>query len=158
MATTRKPFELGTVSEGTLRTEDLLEAFADALERLAGTSDLVKDAHDLLMANADWDWDDLGEAQQIVSDLEDALQEYCPPFVYFGAHPGDGADFGFWPDHDALQDALRYARSTDAVWGNDFPMVNDELLLEDDGVIVHVSDHGNVTVYDMERNELWSCV
>ena len=157
MATTRKPFELGTVSEGTLRTEDLLEAFADALERLAGTSDLVKDAHDLLMANADWDWDDLGEAQQIVSDLEGALQEYCPPFVYFGAHPGDGADFGFWPDHDALQDALRYeSEETD---DSDTWRIHDcDCNSQACGLLVHVSDHDNVTVMDMDRNVLWSCV
>ena len=36
--------------------------------------------------------------------------------------------------------------------------VPDELTLDDDGVIVQISDHGNVTVMDMERNVLWSVV
>ena len=33
---------------------------------------------------------------------------------------------------------------------------DDEITI--DGVIVNVSDHGNVTVMDMERNVLWSVV
>jgi hypothetical protein len=31
-------------------------------------------------------------------------------------------------------------------------------VLEDDGVIVQVSDHGNVTVMDLDRNIVWSTV
>ena len=30
--------------------------------------------------------------------------------------------------------------------------------LPESNVIVHVNDHGNITVMDMDRNELWSCV
>jgi len=36
--------------------------------------------------------------------------------------------------------------------------IPDALELEDYNVIVQVSDHGNVTMMDMERNVLWSVV
>ena len=72
----------------------------------------------------------------------------CPPFVYFGAHPGDGADFGFWPDMEPLEDEIKDSGE----------YVNDEWLLRDAGLIVDINDHGNMTVMDMERNVLWSTV
>ena len=95
------------------------------------------------------EWETTETAVWLVDNLEEALNEYCPPFIYFGTHPGDGADFGYWPDMDALEDALRYGEDTD----------DDETrYLPEDNVLVHVSDHGNVTVMDMDRQVLWSVV
>jgi len=88
------------------------------------------------------------EDSDMVCAYEDALQALCPPFVYFGTLEGDGADFGFWPDIETIQEIVNIAEC-DATQGISCP---------DDGVIVQVSDHGNVTVMDMERNVLWSVV
>ena len=177
METTHK-VQIGSISEGTLRTEDLLEAFAWELRHLAKTPSTSNASHIQLawlateMLEAD-DMDDESEEdasaignsgaaiisqrvykrwlieQGLVSELVEALQEYCPPFVYFGAHPGDGADFGFWPDWDALEEEMRYAEDTDD---------DDTKYLPDSSVLVEVNDHGNVTVFDMDGNVLWSVV
>jgi hypothetical protein len=153
-------FTLGTVSEGTLRTEDLLDAFSNTLAALA-REEPQNHAHLRLVSEAQTEFadamsaDDYEQAGYVIGELEDALGEYCPPFIYFGAHPGDGADFGFWADADALDDALRYAEDTD---DDDTKRIHACGCDDECGVLVQTSDHGNITVMDMKRNELWSMV
>ena len=138
-------FQLGSISTGTLRTEDLLEAFANTLQQFNRTHPLLGEYLDI-HANDAWDSD---KAADLLNEgFFNALQEICPPFVYFGTLEGDGADFGFWPDIETIQEIVNIAEC-DASQGISCP---------DDGVIVQVSDHGNVTVMDMERNVLWSVV
>jgi len=36
--------------------------------------------------------------------LFDAMNEYAPEGFYFGAHPGDGADYGFWLSESFVED------------------------------------------------------
>lgn len=117
---TTKLFQLGSISTGTLRTEDLLQAFTAKLIELGNPPDI----------------DD-------VDAMQDALQALCPPFVYFGAHPGDGADFGFWPDAEALAEYLSDALLREYVYKLD--------------VIIEVCP-GNVTVMNSDRQILWSTV
>ena len=159
-------FQLGSISTGTLRQQDLLSAFAQTLSSLESTkfyaevgpdslelyhgSELVRQAPAMLDALDNTTAVSNPYVAEYLDWLTDALQEYCPPFVYFGTLEGDGADFGFWPDMDRLNEEMRSTTSdfqADNCW-----------TLTDDGVIVHVSDHGNVTVMDMERNVLWSVV
>ena len=147
-------FQLGSISTGTLRPEDLIPAFNNALTQ-------IHDGHycdiDEMMNDEAGNAAEFGKQpsndelqRRVVDRLMDELQDACPPFVYFGTHEGDGADFGFWPDMDRLEEEMRSTTSdfqADNCW-----------TLADDGVIVNVSDHGNVTVMDMERNVLWSVV
>lgn len=44
--------------------------------------------------NDPW-WDSI-DAQCLLQDLCDVLDSYAPTGRYFGTHPGDGSDFGFW--------------------------------------------------------------
>jgi len=155
-------FQLGSISTGTLRTEDLLPAFTYTMGELThnpisntskypneAMAKLWDEAIHLIGTDQWWtiDPEDSG-VDGLLDDLTDALNELCPPFVYFGTLEGDGADFGFWPDIDGIQEIVNIAEC-DASQGISCP---------DDGVIVQVSDHGNVTVMDMERNVLWSVV
>ena len=147
-------FQLGSISTGTLRPEDLIPAFNNALTQ-------IHDGHycdiDEMMNDEAGNAAEFGKQpsndelqRRVVDRLMDELQDACPPFVYFGRHEGDGADFGCWPDMDRLEEEMRSTTSdfqADNCW-----------TLADDGVIVNVSDHGNVTVMDMERNVLWSVV
>ena len=145
-------FQLGSISSGTLRTEDLLQAFVEQyrLRNLNTNPRLGLEAGRLIRIAGDREWtdDEHHSAGMVCIALQDALQESCPPFVYFGAHPGDGADFGFWPDMDSLNEAIdqQGERGFDECW------------LDDGNVIVQVSDHGNVTVMDMNREIFWSVV
>ena len=142
-------FQLGSISTGTLRTLDLLEAFASEAEARCGdmATRAVSTARIYLDPDAIVDDE---QAQETLDELRFLLEDSCPPFVYFGTLEGDGADFGFWPDMDRLEEEMRSTTSdfqADNCW-----------TLADDGVIVNVSDHGNVTVMDMERNVIWSVV
>jgi len=144
MTTTHTPFTLGSVSTGTLRTEDLLPAFVSALESLAGfTHRYLGDAYDLIENGTE----DESELSGMIADIERELNNLCPPFVFFGAHPGDGADFGFWPDWEAIE----AAEFDDSAYKDDGMM-----WIESSQVWIHQDDHGNVTVMDMDRNVLWT--
>ena len=145
-------FQLGSISTGTLRPEDLIPAFNNALTQM-------HDGHycdiDEMMNDEAGNAAEFGKQpshdelqRRVVDRLMDELDDACPPFVYFGTLEGDGADFGFWPDIETIQEIVNIAEC-DASQGISCP---------DDGVIVQVSDHGNVTVMDMERNVLWSVV
>ena len=88
-------FQLGSVSTGTLRMEDLLETFAATLNSLDKANPLIGEALDLL-ALEDWTEEQSEKASEIVNELSDALNATCPMGVYFCTLEDDGADFGFW--------------------------------------------------------------
>lgn len=155
---------IGSVSTGTLRDQDLLRAFADTLDSLLqpdmpDESFLVCDARNqadildgenlfgVLLDEAEI------HAGDVISDLEDALQEFAPPYCRFGAHEGDGADFGFWPCVDSLEND---AFSCPACPTFDVLKVND--TADAPSYVLHVNDHGNVTLYRIELVEEWGLV
>jgi len=157
-------FQLGSISHGTLRTQDLLPVFLETFMALGGNvpSDLECGAY---IEYLNWpnpattacdEEDKFWESEDAMWDMEaltDGLNNLCPPFVYFGTLEGDGSDFGFWPDMDRLNEELQWER-------DHYPddSIPDALELEDYNVIVQVSDHGNVTMMDMDRNVIWAVV
>lgn len=150
--TTTKPFALGSISTGTLRTEDLLPVLADELLRLAPGKD--RDLLREVMAYLNYDkWaNDPGE---IIQAIMSALNAECPPFVYFGAHPDHGANLGFWPDWDRLREECA---------GFEEPYQNYDYILPDFDIVDGVSQghvvvqfHGkDVTVMNLGRQVLWT--
>ena len=155
--TTTKQFTLGSVSTGTMRTEDLLPKFADALRNLTWKdgqrpasemfSTLFQEVTKYFDAS---DENPVAAPEELSADLQEALTECCPPFVYFGAHPGDGADFGFFPDWDALTEAMANAGFTSYKYG--------DMYLED--AILQVNEQGpgegNVTLLTLDRQVIWT--
>jgi len=93
--------EKGTVIRGTLKNQDLIPALTVEL-RARDTKHRHKkllDELDILMtAGASYYDDDssIWDLDQIFS----ALDSLSPAGCYFGAHPGDGANFGFWDEDD----------------------------------------------------------
>ena len=96
----------GTISYGTLRTQDLLPTFLDTLRDIAPAhyEQLMVSPFGAIPAYAQEDdeseWWSSEDAADLLSELSDALDEHAPEGHCFGAHPGDGADFGFWPTED----------------------------------------------------------
>ncbi len=86
----------GTVIHGTMRLEDLLPAFADELEDRTGEEIDVS----WYVDNEDPDEADEEEAADLLAEIMDKLTEAAPEGVYFGASPGDGADYGYWRVED----------------------------------------------------------
>lgn len=143
-----KPYvpSVGSISSGTLRTEDLMTAFADELERIAPELSEIAEARAVAtLANAGWlHVYESEEASDLVDALSDALSEHAPPFCYFGASDGDGADFGFWPSMESI---------------NELPCIADPSEVEGFGEECRfVNDHGNVTVYGADGTVLLDLV
>ena len=159
---------VGTVIHATHRAQDLVPAFLDELNRLdseafkrtleslhtkdRGAAYYLQGA--LYMRNGGPEavgipddhefWDSEDCAFFLNETLMDALNEQAPFGLYFGAHQGDGSDFGFWPDYDSLED-------------------DPEVLVvsKKDGLPLHImsiNDHGNVTLWEVELTPLWDCV
>jgi hypothetical protein len=104
--------EPGSVISATMRPEDLIPAFLDALDAIKEAFSLdasVPEADrvetiarlDAEMGRIEqrmqspgyWDGEDVNWDLEF---LFDELDNFAPDGCYFGAHPGDGADYGFW--------------------------------------------------------------
>jgi len=103
----------GTVSEGTHRRRDLIPRFVSVLSDIVEESTLEPGADHpervrvVGEMESKLGWiersveyvDGYYTSDQSETDLEwlfDTLNSYAPDGFYFGAHHGDGADFGFW--------------------------------------------------------------
>lgn len=166
---------IGEVSSATLRTEDLLSAFASALEDCitmnGGFLSLpenfpMRDRLAKLLGEAQDAWTEDGDelqdednASELVNELQDALNEFAAPYVSFGSHEGDGACFGFWPSVEQAREDVGFVSSKR----------QDEPDRDYRGEWLHISDHGNATLYSREDTgndrgeafvdrELWSVV
>ena len=88
------------IIHGTLRDEDLLDAFAATLEDCITKNPELWVEHRQNLTALVWDAREAAVGSEmsgeLINDLIDALQEFAPPGHTFGAHEGDGADFGFW--------------------------------------------------------------
>jgi hypothetical protein len=146
------PAQFGSISSGTMRAEDLIPAFADCLAGLISEQPvhLQNKQHLELVAEANA-IEDFASADDTLADLFAALEEYAPPYGYFGAHEGDGACYGFWLSEDAIQYSFDGLRVDDT----------SEVPADYSGEVLHVNDHGNMTLYAAENGkltEVWGLV
>jgi hypothetical protein len=101
-----------SVSWGTLQPSHLINNFVTCLTYLDNTHNLIQTGNDWLKRFERWEnlwntgrhlgwldeiYDDLvTEGDDLLEALFDTLDEFAPSGYYFGTHPGDGSDFGFW--------------------------------------------------------------
>jgi hypothetical protein len=82
--------------------------------------------------------------------LFDALDAYALPYFYFGSHPGDGSDYGYWLSET-------FQEEFDGLKVNDLSDVPRGYT----GEVLYVNDHGNMSLYSFTRGrsrELWGIV
>lgn len=97
-----------------------------------------------------------GLREIIEGGLQEALEAYCEPWMRLSWRAGVG--YGFEPDLEGLQEA---ARADDGVLaieaGSPWP---DPWTAEGRSLqyVMEVNDHGNVSLYDRNHREIWSCV
>lgn len=85
--------EPGSYSTGTMLESDLLGMF----RTIAETIGCQKCDALVTQGNVSFDQENYEDTQWILNDLADHVEEAHVPEGYrFGAHEGDGADFGVW--------------------------------------------------------------
>ena len=162
---------IGSVSSGTMRNQDLIPRFVELLSDLNEARSLEWKKHFANELEATREYGRLdsilggverrrlqegyiwGHADDDLEELFVELNNFSPPYFYFGAHPGDGADYGFWLS-DEVQQQVEEGGGL---------IVSDTSEVPDDfnGEVLHVNDHGNCTLYvanNGKLDEVWGVV
>lgn len=80
-----------SVITGTHIPLDIFEACKPFLELTQEGEGLIEEFYELLDNEHD---------EFIFENLFNYMNDIAPTGTYFGAHPGDGSDFGFWHDNE----------------------------------------------------------
>lgn len=142
---------IGTVSHGTMNPDHLIPRFIAEFDRQSPRSraDRTVVARIKRASRSKVYW----ESEQSMVDVDylmDILDHYAMPYFYFGAHPGDGSDYGYWLSDD-FKDAFDGLKVDDT----------SQVPARYSGEVLHVSDHGNMTLYVARKGkltEVWGIV
>lgn len=147
-----KYLPFGTISHGTLKTEDIIEAAINSLAEVAPKrAKEMGEAVDKLREETKGDPYSNGAIEEFLhEELFQAMEAYLRPYFRFGSHEGDGSDIGVWLDHESLDEAIREGDVWDTRKG-DHPRVSWAHKLV-------VSDHGNMTLYYRNGKQAWGIV
>jgi hypothetical protein len=150
---------------------------------IPGCDKIVKDK---IVLTAEWEgpdeddeWWQTDDCNVLINEtLYSELEEFAPPFCYFGTSQGDGADFGFWYNDDAVSEAVAEGRAfkleAGTTWKVEEYQGEKVLNIQNPKVdhvdwiekcrcseleyVVEVTDHGNVTVFDLDGKEIFGVV
>jgi len=88
---------MGSVIQGTLELKEIIPALIEEVARRAPAEYEQLVVNNALTHACGYDDEGYGDADTHLADeLFEILDETAPEGQYFGAHPDDGADFGFW--------------------------------------------------------------
>lgn len=148
-------YPMGSVSHGTMRNEDLIPEFLDLLVQLARKAknrNHLSLCKDIKRRMKQFNYYTSNDADiDLYEILFPCLDEYAAPYFYFGSHPGDGSDYGYWISEDLEYD-FEGLKVSDL----------SEVPAKYAGEILLVNDHGNISLYrkarTQEPREIWSIV
>lgn len=145
--------QIGSISHGTLNPVHLIPIFLEtALDLGVDASDLwnVSDWMDALEREPDETPEDTNVT---LESIVDTLAGLAPQYTYFGSHPGDGSDYGFWPDLDAVEEDRASGELKSFSDLSEVPEGFGEAF-------VVVNDHGNMSFYEPVTSHrlAWDCV
>lgn len=151
--------QIGSYSHGTMREEDLIPTFLSMADDLRMSRADRKRVNAIARASDVDGYYDTEDAVEDCVELFDILDGYTPTYCYFGAHPGDGSDYGVWVVEELFNDYTQGGYDGD-VWRTGPGRMN---VPKDYGYRLDVNDHGNATLYRRlgKRNawrEVWSIV
>lgn len=135
---------IGTISEGTLKAEDLIPEFLGALKLVKLSREERKLARvvESHYRNRPHETDNVEDVD--LDTLHEILSNHAPEYCYFGTHPGDGAHFGVWVDWNSIDMAVA-----------DGEMVKSEGLpsarLAKVDYWLQVNERGNVTLWGKQQ-------
>ena len=86
-----------SVIRATLRPQDLIPAFLEVIQETPEYLQLFNAVPSHAREDDDAEWWESEDCGYLLNEtLFDTLNEYAPEGYYFGAHEGDGSDFGYW--------------------------------------------------------------
>jgi len=147
----KRAYNFGTVSHATMRAEDLIPAFLAELRSGPLKREHRKTCTEIANRLGKRKYWDSGDVEWDLEALFDLLDVYAAPYFYFGAHPGDGSDYGYWLVEDFHQEF-------DGLKVSDLSEIPSDYY----GYVLVVNDHGNMTLYIRQRRrglrEVWGLV
>lgn len=152
---------IGSISSGTMREKDLILSFLWEAKNLRLTKDERKEVSAIQRrSTSELDYKttngercDYWESETASFDLDalfDILDNHSLPYFCFQSSEGDGACFGWWldPSFEDEFDGLKVSDTSEVPKGYA-------------GEVLHVNDHGNMTLYSARNgrlHEVWGIV
>ena len=156
---------IGSITSGTMRNEDLIPTFLEYVQD-EELKDAIEDRIEFSEQDDNsYDYYNCEDSDYDMDSLFNALQEIAGPYFYFGSHPGDGSDYGFW----LCEDVAEMVKDSGGYVVSDVAEISVDKIREDGWPesghvdVLHVNDHGNVTLYDYACKtnvftEIWAIV
>jgi hypothetical protein len=130
----------GIVSHGTTDPKELVVRFMEVLDdQKKRSAQHVKLTRDIIRR---WGTKEYFESEVMKRDVEllvEALNDYAPDYFFFGSHPNNQSDYGYW----LCEDWEMMMEDDGGVKVYDL----DEVPPDHHGPVALVNDHGNVTMY-----------
>lgn len=147
-----RKISIGSISTGTMRTEDLIPVFLDTLAYYAPrNAEYIIRKYEIPYTKHSTNeelaaWCDTDTAAYVLNEVLFYELDYIAqslPFTWFGTHPGDNSDYGFW-----RMDIYELIQDGDLLRFDDATRNPTRAELQDYTHYARVNDHGNITIYN----------